>query len=113
MEEVAFADLWAAADPAAGEGVYRNCRSCHAIEPGVNGTGPTLYGVVGREVDSVPGFNYSGALEEVVQVWEPEELFHFLENPRGYAPGTAMTYSGLKPAEDRVNLIAYLDSLDN
>ena len=108
---VPFEELYAAADASAGEGVWRNCRSCHALEDGQNGTGPHLYGVVGRQVASVPGFNYSGALVEVADVWDPEHLNGFLENPRGYAPGTAMTYSGLRSAEDRANLIAYLATI--
>lgn len=113
VAEVPFEELYAAADPAEGEKVWRNCRACHALEEGKNGTGPYLYGVVGRPVDAVEGFRYSGALEQVVDVWTPENLFHFLENPKEYAPGTAMGYSGLRDPVDRANLIAYLDSLDD
>lgn len=111
-EGPSFEELFAMADPAAGEGLWRGCRSCHALEEGVNGTGPHLYGVVGRPVASVPGFSYSGALVDAADVWTPENLSGFLENPRGYAPGTAMSYSGMRSAEDRANLIAYLDSID-
>jgi cytochrome c len=111
--EVPFEEVFAMADASAGEAVWRNCRSCHALEQGENGTGPYLYGVVGRAVDTAEGFSYSGALEEVVDVWTPENLYHFLEDPRGYAPGTAMGYAGLKDPQQRVDLIAYLDSLDD
>ena len=45
-------------------------------------------------------------------VWTEETLSAFLENPRGFMKGTKMSFAGLKSAEDRVNLIAYLDSLD-
>ena len=111
-EEVPFEELFAMADAGAGEAVFRNCRACHQLEAGANGTGPYLYGVVGRPVDAAEGFSYSGALEEVADVWTPENLFHFLEDPRGWAPGTSMAFNGLRSAEDRVNLIAYLDSID-
>ena len=111
-EGPSFEEVYASADPAAGEGVFRNCRSCHSIEPGTNMTGPTLYGVVGREVDTVPDYAYSGALEEHADVWSPENLDAFLADPQGYAPGTKMTYSGLRSAEDRANIIAWLDTLD-
>jgi len=111
--EVPFAELYAMADAAEGEGVFRNCRACHSLEPGENGTGPSLYGIVGRAVGAEAGFNYSGALSEVAQVWDPETLNDFIENPRGYAPGTSMSFNGVRKAEDRVNLIAYLDSLDD
>ena len=112
VEQVDFAVVMASASAADGEGVWRNCRSCHALEPGVNGVGPTLYGVVGRNVGSVDSFNYSGALVEVADVWTPDNLNGFLEDPKGWAPGTAMGYNGLRSIEDRANLIAYLDSID-
>jgi hypothetical protein len=67
---------------------------------------------VGRDVGTAEGYNYSGALSEAADVWTPENLRAFLENPAGYAPGTSMGYSGLKDVEDRANLIAYLDSID-
>lgn len=107
--QVAFADVFAAADPSEGEGVFRKCQACHKVEDGANGTGPHLYGVVGRDVGAVAGFNYSGALSEVAEVWSPENLNAFLENPKGYASGTSMNFSGLPSIEDRANLIAWLD----
>lgn len=113
VEEVDFAVVMASASAADGEGVWRNCRSCHALEPGVNGVGPYLHGVVGRDVASVDGFNYSGALAQAADVWTPEALNGFLENPSEYAPGTSMGYRGLRSIEDRANLIAYLDSIDD
>ncbi len=112
-EGPAFAEVFAVADAAAGESAFRPCKSCHAVEEGKNGTGPSLYGVVGRGVDTMAGFTgYSGALEEVFDVWTPENLNTFLENPKAAAPGTAMNFRGLAKVEDRANLIAYLDSLD-
>ncbi|WP_106745471.1 c-type cytochrome [Yoonia maritima] len=113
VEEVDFSLIMASASAADGEGVWRNCRSCHSLEPGVNSTGPSLYGVVGRPVGSEEGFNYSGSLVAVADVWDADHLNGFLENPKGYAPGTAMGYNGLRKIEDRANLIAYLDSLDD
>ena len=69
---------------------------------------------MGRAVDAAEGFGaYSGALEQVADVWTPENLFGFLENPRGYAPGTTMGFAGLKDPQDRADLIAYLDSIDD
>lgn len=111
--ELDFAEVYAAADPAAGEGEFRACRTCHKVEPDANGTGPTLYGVVGRDIDSVDGFNYSGALEQVGEVWTPENLSHFLENPKEAAPGTKMVFKGIDDVQDRANLIAWLDTLDD
>ncbi|WP_375279953.1 c-type cytochrome [Pseudooctadecabacter sp.] len=112
-EGPAFAEVFAAASAADGESQWRACSACHALEDGVNGVGPHLYGVVGRDVAAVGGYNYSGALIAVNDVWTAEELNAFLENPRNYAPGTAMGYNGMRRIEDRANLIAYLDSLDD
>ncbi len=109
--EVDFAVVMASASAADGEGLWRACRSCHALESGQHGTGPALYGVVNRPVQFYGDFNYSGALAEVVDVWTPEHLNGFLENPRGYAPGTAMSYNGMRSVEDRANLIAYLATI--
>ncbi|MEL6451694.1 MAG: cytochrome c family protein [Pseudomonadota bacterium] len=109
--EVAFADVFATADAGAGQRVFRQCSACHKAEDGANGVGPHLYGVVGREVGSTAYASYSGALNDVADVWTPENLNAFLENPRGWAPGTSMGYNGLRDVEDRANLIAYLDSI--
>ncbi len=105
--EVDFATLYAAADAGSGERVWGKCRACHKLD-GSNGTGPYLNGVVDRRAGAVDGFSYSGALVAVVEAWTPEELNAFLEDPRGYTPGTKMSFAGLPSADDRANLIAYL-----
>jgi cytochrome c len=106
--EVPFADVFAAADAAAGEGLFRQCAACHKLD-GADGTGPHLNGVVDRATASVAGFAYSDALLAMAgDTWTPENLSAFLENPKGYAAGTKMTYNGMKKVEDRANLIAYL-----
>ncbi|WP_432675543.1 c-type cytochrome [Nioella aestuarii] len=113
VETVPFAEYLAAADPADGEGAFRACRSCHSIEPGVDGTGPSLYGVVGRDIGAEPNHSYSATLASMEGSWTPEALDGFLENPRAYAPGTAMSFSGIRDVEDRAAMVAYLDSLDD
>jgi cytochrome c len=105
-----FAEIYAVADAAAGEGAFRPCSACHKVD-GTDGVGPHLNGVVDRAVGSVDGFGYSGSLVAVAEQWTPENLNAFLENPKGYAPGTAMNYGGMRKIEDRANLIAYLASV--
>ncbi len=105
--------LIADADLGKGAKVYSKCKACHKLEDGANATGPHLYGVVGRAVGSVDGFGYSGKLVAVAETWNAEELDAFLENPKKYAPGTKMSFAGLKKITDRAALIAYLDSLDD
>lgn len=110
-EAVPFAEVFASADAGAGERVFGKCRACHQLEDGANAVGPHLYGLVGREVASVSGYSYSGALKPVADVWSPENLDGFLEDPRGWAPGTKMSFNGLAKVEDRANLIAYLQTI--
>lgn len=105
---VDVAALLAAGDAAAGEKVFGKCKACHKMD-GTNGTGPHLDGVVNRAKASVEGFSYSEALKAMAaDAWTPENLFAFLESPKGYAPGTKMAFAGLPKPEDRANLIAYL-----
>lgn len=108
--EVDFATLLAAADAGAGEKVFGKCAACHKLD-GTDGTGPHLNGVVDRAKASVAGFGYSSALAGVGdQPWSAENLNGFLEDPRGYLPGTSMGFAGLPKPEDRANVIAYLAS---
>ncbi len=106
-----FEELMASADAGKGAKVFTKCKACHKVEPGENATGPSLFGVVGRPIDSAPGFSYSGALLQVGETWTPENLNHFLTNPKAAAPGTAMGFAGLKKDTDRANVIAYLSTL--
>jgi cytochrome c len=108
--EVDFATLLAAADAGAGEKVFGKCASCHKVD-GSDGTGPHLNGVVERAKGAVAGFGYSDALMATAdQAWTAAELNGFLEDPKGYLPGTAMGFAGLAKPEDRANVIAYLAS---
>ncbi|MGR3436550.1 MAG: c-type cytochrome [Shimia sp.] len=106
-----FEVLLASADVGAGERIWRRCSACHVLEDGVNGTGPHLYDVVGREIGIVEGYGYSGALRAVAEVWTTDNLNGFLEAPKQWAPGTSMGFNGLAKPEDRANLIAYLDTI--
>jgi len=108
--EVDFATLLAAADADKGAKVFSKCKACHKVD-GSNGTGPYLNGVVGRDIGSIDGFGYSGILTELEGDWTAETLNAFLEDVKGYAPGTKMSFSGLKKEKDRANLIAYLSGL--
>jgi cytochrome c len=111
--EVNIEELMASADVAKGAKVFRKCGACHKLEAGDHGVGPSLYGVVGRDIASVDGYGFSGALGGLEGDWTPEALNGFLTKPSSYASGTSMGFSGLKKPEDRADVIAYLDSLDN
>lgn len=110
-EAVDIEALVAEADVAKGEKVFGKCKACHKLEAGANGTGPTLFNVVGRDIGSVDGFGYSATLAEMEGNWDATHLDGFLENPKGYAKGTKMGFSGLKKQDDRANIIAYLATI--
>lgn len=111
VADVPFEEIYALADASAGERLWRACASCHALEDGKNGTGPHLANIVGRTKGAADGFAYSAAFEGSADVWSPENLNGFLENPREYAPGTKMSYNGMRAIEDRANLIAWLETV--
>ncbi len=106
--DVAFADL--TGDAAAGETVFAQCRTCHLLEEGKNGVGPSLYNIIGREAGSIEGFNYSDANASSGITWTEDVMFEYLEAPRDYIPGTRMAFPGLKDAQDRADVIAYLQT---
>ncbi|WP_245818927.1 c-type cytochrome [Marivita hallyeonensis] len=111
--EMSFEEMFAAADAGRGERQWGKCRACHAIDEERNGTGPHLVGLVGREVGAVGDYNYSSALAGVDgDVWTVEKLNDWLINPSDVYPGTSMNYR-LTDQEDRLDLLAYLDSLAN
>jgi cytochrome c len=98
-------------DPARGERVFAVCRSCHSVEPGSNGIGPSLHGIMGRVAGTVEGFNYSAANRNSGITWTDEQLFAYLERPSAVVPGTTMAFAGLRQPQQRADLIAYLHQL--
>ncbi len=109
-EESGFAVLLAAADVEKGAKTFGKCKACHKLEEGKNGLGPSLYGVLDRDIGS-ESFKYSGVMTELEGNWTGEALDEFLTKPKDYAPGTKMTFSGLSKPEDRANVIAYLATI--
>ncbi len=99
---------------AAGEKVFKKCAACHKVgDKAKNGSGPMLNGIVGRAAGSVDGFRYSSALMDAAAgglVWDADALHVFLEKPKSFLPKTKMSFAGLKKAEDRDAIIAYLST---
>ena len=104
------------ANVASGATVAEKCKSCHNLDNGgPNLTGPNLYGVEGRKPGSKAGFAYSASMTDFAgknPAWSYDQLYQFLKSPGAYISGTKMTFVGLKKPEDRVNLIAYLRTLN-
>jgi cytochrome c len=100
---------FAAADMKRGQLLSLACAACHSFGAGeATIVGPNLHGVFGRLAGGVAGFDYSPGLRNSGLVWTPWALDAWLASPATYVPGTKMTFTGYKSAEDRRDLIAYL-----
>jgi cytochrome c len=95
-------------DTGRGLKVFKICTQCHSAEQGKNGTGPSLYGIVGRPAGSIPNFRYSEANRTSGITWTEQEMFDYLQNPKKKIPKTIMAFAGLPKAQDRADVIAYL-----
>jgi len=114
VEDIPIATLLASADPAAGAAIAKKCATCHSFGKGEAAkVGPNLWGVVGSNPGHMAGFAYSPAITGLGVPWDYEHLNTFLTSPKTYAPGTKMTFAGLKKAEDRAAVVAYLRTLSD
>jgi cytochrome c len=106
--------LLANADVKRGENSAKKCQACHTFNKGGrNLVGPNLWGVIGRPRASEAGFNYSAAMKGKGGNWTIDDLNQFITNPRGFVPGTNMTFAGIPRGTERADLIAYLNSLSD
>lgn len=104
--------LLASADVEAGKKSFAKCAACHTPDKGgANKVGPNLYNIVGASKGHLDSFSYSDAIKKTEGDWTYDNLYAFLKNPRGYAPGTKMAFAGIKSTNERANLIAYLRTL--
>jgi cytochrome c len=94
-----------------GAEVYKACVACHTLSPDEgNRAGPTLHGIFGRKIASLPGYNFSPALKQMDIVWTKEtvaELFNV--GPMKYTPGTKMPEQRVSSPEDRKALVDFLE----
>jgi len=112
--------MLASANAEAGKNVFKQCAACHTPDKGGRNTvGPNLWDAVGNKKAHTAGYAYSNAMQAAAAkggdegAWGYERLNAFLANPKAVVPGTKMTFAGLRKAEDRANVIAYLRTLSD
>ena len=93
-----------------GAEIFRACVACHTLRPDEgNRAGPTLYGIFGRHIGSVPNYRYSAAFRRLDIVWTPETVVKLFElGPATFTPGTKMPEQRIGAAEDRAALVEFL-----
>ena len=90
--------------------MFRACVACHSLRPEEgNRAGPTLYGIFGRPIASVPGYRYSEAFRRLDVVWTPQTVAKLFElGPATFTPGTRMPEQRIGSPEDRAALVDFL-----
>lgn len=92
-----------------GQRVFGACDACHSLEPNRNMTGPTLSNLWGRKAGSLASFDrYSAALTSSGVVWNDDTLSVWIADPQHLVPGNEMPFDGIKDAQQRADLLAFL-----
>jgi cytochrome c len=96
-------------DAMRGERVFRACIACHSLEPDRNMTGPSLAGLWSRKTGGLSSFaRYSAAMKAADLAWDDKSLDGFLEDPQHFIPGNTMTFPGIRNAQQRADVLAFL-----
>jgi cytochrome c len=101
----------ASADTGRGEASAKKCVACHTFDKGGrNLVGPNLWGIIGKPKAADAAFNYSAAMRGQKGNWTLEDMDAYLKNPRGTVPGTNMAFAGIPRANERADLLMFLNS---
>lgn len=102
------------ANPDSGQDGFKKCLSCHTPQKdGKNGTGPNLWGIVGRKPAAHAGFPYSDAMKSKGGEWSWEALAIYLHDPKTAVPGNKMAFPGIKDNAELADVLAYMRKLSD
>jgi cytochrome c len=106
---IASPTLAAEGNPAQGQRVFGACAACHSLRPDQNMTGPSLAGLWNRKAGMLASFSrYSPAMKSANIEWNDKTLDEWITDPQHVVPGNQMTFSGIKDARQRTDLLAFL-----
>lgn len=106
--------LLAKADVNKGAKLVKKCVMCHDFtKGGPNKIGPNMWNIVNNKKGHIDGFAYSKGLLEKGGTWTYEDLYHMINRPKSFIPGTKMNFIGFKNPEDVADVIAYLNTLSD
>lgn len=112
FEAAKVLELLPKANPDSGQDSFKKCLSCHTPQKGgPNGTGPNLWGVLGRKLGSHAGFPYSDAMKGKGGEWTWETLANYLHDPKNSIPGNKMAFPGIKDNSELADVLVYLRKL--
>lgn len=96
---------------AEGARVFGACRACHALSADSGPmAGPSLHGIFGRRMGSLPGYPYSPRLARGDITWTPETVADlFTRGPDVVTPGTTMPVQRLGDPAAMAALIRFLE----
>ena len=92
----------------------RTCANCHSTQIGLNKIGPSLEGIIDRPIAVGPDYTYSETSQQRKtewQIWDEAALDVYLRNAREAVHGVKMFFKGLPAQSDRLDIIAYLQTL--
>ena len=108
-EKVDIEALMKTANAANGESIAKKCVACHSFDKGgPNKVGPNLWNVAGNDKISHPDYKYSDAMKAKGGKWDDESLYHFLNKPSKFIPGTKMSFAGISKPQEIADVIAFL-----
>jgi len=95
--------LFDGTDPAGSGPCIINC---------TNKTGRNLFDIMEEDIAAVLKYQFSQVLAaHKGEKWDPDKLNQWLWRPQSLIKGTKMTFAGMPKAEDRADVIAYLETL--
>ena len=96
-------------NPTRGQRVFGACAACHSLQPDQNMTGPSLAEVWNRKAGSLSSFSrYSSELTSANIIWDDKTLDDWIKDPQQVVPNNQMTFAGIKDAQPRADLLAFL-----